>query len=404
NRHGRHVYRTRDFGLSPAMVEETFADYRERFAIRRERSAGGEDDAADSAVTGLGHRSIGAATLTALVDMVGNKGNVAGLDAGVRLDGCTALVTGASSGLGKAVATELARRGARVLLACRSGIPEIGLEVARASGSTAVEMLQVDLADLDSVASLCDELSARGETVDLLVGNAGVVTRQARRSTQGHDLMFAVHYLANHVLARRLLASGVIPNSVYARNGRRGTSIPRIVFVSSETHRSSRGLDFAHLAQWKEFGLGDALERYGDSKLALATFATELAQRLATEDGPGVAVHCLCPGPIASGIARDAPAWLQGLVGPVMRTLFRSPEVAAAPVLYLAAAPELAGDTGWYLHIMRRKSAAPLAVDPANGKHLWDAGERLLAAWLPPERELRSAGRLDVNPTPTARR
>ena len=248
NRHGRHVYRTRDFGLSPAMIEETFAGYRARFAIRREKSAAADDRAEDSAVTGVGHRSIGAATFTALVDMVSNKGNVAGIDASVRLDGLTALVTGASGGLGKALACDLARRGARVLMACRSGIPEAGREVAGASGSTTVEMLKVDLADLDSVAALCDELAGRGETVDLLLCNAGVVTRQAQRSKQGFDLMFAVHYLANHLLVRRLLASGVIPNDVFAANGRTGTSIPRIVFVSSETHRSSQGLDFEHLA------------------------------------------------------------------------------------------------------------------------------------------------------------
>jgi len=182
---------------------------------------------------------------------------------------------------------------------------------------------------------------------------------------------------------RRLLASGVIPNDVFAANGRTGTSIPRIVFVSSETHRSSQGLDFEHLAEWVDFGLADALERYGDSKLALTTLATELAERLRTERGPSVAVHCLCPGPIASGIARDAPPWLQGLIGPVMRTLFRSPEAATAPVLYLAAAPELAGDTGWYMHILRRKTAAPLALDARNRARLWERGERLLAAWLP---------------------
>jgi len=390
HRHGIHRYRTRDFGLSTAMVEETFAEYRARFSIRRERSAEGDRAsstdadvvASGSEVTGVGHRGIGAATLTALVDMISNKGNVAPLDAGERLDGRTALVTGASSGLGKAVAIDLARRGARVILACRSGIPEIGREVARASGAAEVDMLRVDLADLDSVVALCNELARRRETIDLLICNAGVVTRQAQRSKQGFDLMFAVHYLANHVLALRLLASGVIPNDVYAANGRTGMSIPRIVFVSSETHRSSRGIDFEHLAECVDFGLGDALERYGDSKLALTTFATELAERCRIGAGASVAVHCLCPGPIASGIARDAPSWLRGLIGPVMRTLFRSPDAATAPVVVLAAAPELAGETGWYTHILRRKAVAPLAFDASNRERLWKAGERLLAPWL----------------------
>jgi NAD(P)-dependent dehydrogenase (short-subunit alcohol dehydrogenase family) len=184
---------------------------------------------------------------------------------------------------------------------------------------------------------------------------------------------------------RRLLASGVIPNDVYADNGRIGTQVPRIVFVSSETHRSSQGINFEHFGRWEDFGIGEAVTRYGDSKLALTTLATELARRLSTPQGPSVAVHCLCPGPIASSLARDAPAWLQPVVGPVMRTLFRSPELAAEPVVYLAAAPELAGDTGWYLHLMRRKTAATLAIDAANGAKLWERGEALLAEWLPAE-------------------
>ncbi len=385
NRHGKHVYRTRDFGLSRAAIEETFADYRERFAIRREKSASQQDEATPaSAVTGAGHRSLGAALVTAVVDMVGKKdAAISGIDTSVRLDGQTALVTGANSGLGKAVAIDLARRGARVLLACRSRIPEAGDEIARASGSSAVEMLRVDLADLDSVVALTDELARRKQTIDLLVCNAGLMPGQPQRTRQGYDVMFGVHYLANHVLVRRLLASGVIPNDVYATNGRRGTAIPRIVFVSSETHRSSQALDFEHLGKPVEYGLADAIQHYGSSKLAMTTLATSLAAKLVGANGPSVAVHCLCPGPVASGIARDAPAFLRPVIGPVMKTFFQSPEAAAAPVLYLAAAPELAGDTGWYMHLMRRKPPAPLAADAGHRTQLWERGETLLAPWLP---------------------
>jgi NAD(P)-dependent dehydrogenase (short-subunit alcohol dehydrogenase family) len=383
NKHGRHVYRTRDFGLSPAKIEETFADYRARFDIRREKRRDEDDGPESSEVTGVGHRSVISATLTGLIDMVSARDSVAALAPGYRLDGTTALVTGASSGLGRAVAADLARRGARVLLACRSGIPEVGEEMSRETGSTKIEMIGVDLADLDSVVAFTDELARRGETVDLLVLNAGVVTREARPSRQGFDMMFAVHYVANHVLVRRLLASGVVPNDVYASNGRCGTAIPRIVFVSSETHRSSLGVDIDALVACHAFGVTEAVARYGDSKLALTTLATDLAERLRTPEGPSVAVHCLCPGPIASNLARDAPPFLQAVVDPVMKTLFRSPEAAATPVVYLSAAPELAGETGWYLHLMRRKNPAPLAMDAERRAELWARGEELLARWLP---------------------
>lgn len=380
NRHGKHAYKARDFGLSPARIEETFADYRARFAIPRERDRAERPIAAS--VTGVGHGGVLAAVVTAVLDTFTQQRALEGLASDQRLDGKTAMVTGASSGLGKAVATELARRGARVILACRSGIPAAGEEVARASASEQVEMIHLDLADLESVTSAADELARRGVQLDLLVCNAGLMPAKAQRSAQGIEAMMAVHYFGNHLLVRRLLASGAIPNDVYARNGRRGTSIPRIVFVSSETHRSSQGIDVERLEVFREYGLRDGIARYGDSKLALTTFATELARRLATADGPSVAVHTLCPGPIASAIARDAPPRLEPLVGRVMKTFFRSPEAAAEPVLYLAAAPDIAGDTGWYLHLMRPKPVAPLALDESLGERLFEKGERYLAPYL----------------------
>ena len=116
----------------------------------------------------------------------------------------------------------------------------------------------------------------------------------------------------------------------------------------------------------------------------MLTFATELGRRLTTAHGPSVAVHGLCPGPIASAITRDAPAAVQPVIDAALRRLFQSPEKAAGPVIYLATAPELAGETGWYLHLMRRKAASPAATDGQNGQLLWERGEALLAAWLAP--------------------
>jgi NAD(P)-dependent dehydrogenase (short-subunit alcohol dehydrogenase family) len=376
HRHGRHVYRTRDFGLSPALVEETFGDYRARFAIPREKPEKDPLVEIQAAAGGVGFKNPVTATLTGLLDLRSRGSALAPLDGAVRLDGKTAMVTGANSGLGKAVAVDLARRGARVLLACRSGIPEAGEEIARLSGSRSVEMLRVDLSDLDSVVALTGDLARRGETLDILVCNAGLFAVEGQRTRQGHEVMFTVHYLASHLLVRRLLASGVIPSD------RRGTAIPRVVFVTSETHRSSDGLDFDHFGAFADYGITSAMRYYGDSKLALTTFATELARRLTTGEGPSVGVHAVCPGPVDSGITRAAPASLQRPLGLMMRSLFASPEKAAAPVIYLAAAPELASETGWYMHLMRRKTASPLALDAENGQRLWQRGEALLAGRL----------------------
>jgi NAD(P)-dependent dehydrogenase (short-subunit alcohol dehydrogenase family) len=380
HRYGRHAYSARDFGLSPARVEETFADYRARFGIRHEITNSNAN--LRTAATGIGHRTTFAATLTAFVDLLNREPSLQPVDASLRLDGQTALVTGANSGLGKAVATDLARRGARVLLACRSGIPEAGVDIAQSSGSQAVEMLSVDLSDLESVSRLADELARREERIDLAICNAGLMPSRPATTQQGYCVMFGVHYLANHLLLQRLLASGVIPNDVFAANGRGGTRIPRIVFVASETHRSSDALAFARLGEPVPFGASDAVLHYGSSKLAMLTFASELARKLTTERGPSVAVHGLCPGPIASRIARDSPAVLAPVIEGTMKLVFQTPEKAALPVVYLATAPELAGDTGWYLHLMRRKAPSAAATDAENGRLLWERGEHMLEKWL----------------------
>lgn len=334
------------------------------------------------AFTRLGHRTPLRAAVTSFFDLRSGAPSLPPVGETVRLDGQTALVTGANSGLGKAVSIDLARRGARVILACRSGIPGAGLDIARKSGSEKVEMSYVDLSDLDSVVALSDELARRNETIDVLVCNAGLMPSKATVSKQGYDVMFAVHYLANHLLVRRLLTSGVIPNDVYAANGRRSARIPRIVFVASEAHRSSDHLDFRAFGAFTPYPESEVLLHYAASKLALLTFAAELSRRLSTVSGPSVAVHGLCPGPIASGITRDAPKILQPIIGPVMRALFQIPEQAARPVVYLAIAPELAVETGWYMYLMRRSMASPAAASDENGRLLWERGEALLAPWL----------------------
>ncbi|MDE3262150.1 MAG: SDR family NAD(P)-dependent oxidoreductase [Acidobacteriota bacterium] len=295
----------------------------------------------------------------------------------VRIGGKVCLVTGANSGLGKAVAVDLARRGGRVFLACRGGHPEAGEEVRRLSGSDAVEMLKVDLADLESVHALADRLRRDPGRVDIVVLNAGVMPRTARRSAQGYELMFAVHFLANRLLIDRLLADGVIRPS-----GEPGEK-PRIVFVASEQHRSARPIDFETFGAFTDYGLTDGLYYYGFSKLHLVTYARELSRRLNPDPEVRVAVHSLCPGAVNSNLAREAPAFLKPLLFPVMRLAFASPEKAAAPVTYACCAEDAGRRTGLYLHLMQEKDPSPYAMDEAAGARLWDASTALLARHAP---------------------
>lgn len=308
---------------------------------------------------------------------VSKGGNIRPVPEDLRIDGKVCLITGANAGLGKAVAVDLARRGAHVLMACRSGHPQVGQEVRRLSGSGRVEMLRVDLADLDSVARLCDELKSSARRIDIAVLNAGLIPRLARRTPQGYEVMFAVHFLANRMLVARLLADGLI------RPRLQGKEAPRIVFVGSEAHRSAGPIDFDRFGTFIDYGLRDSLKHYGLSKLHLCTYAQELSRRLNPAGETRVAVHSLCPGPVATGIAREAPAFLRPVIYPLMRLFCLSPRRAARPVVYLCCAGETGRRSGAYLHVMRETRPSPLAMDEEAGARLWQASEALLERHVP---------------------
>ena len=291
----------------------------------------------------------------------------------VRLDGKVCLVTGANRGLGRAVAVDLAKRGGHVLMACRGGHPEAGVEVGRLAGSDTVDMLHVDLADLDSVHALCDQLKRDGRQVDTLVLNAGVMPAKARRSAQGYELMFAVHFLANRVLVGRLLADGTI------RPAGRGDEIPRIVFIVSETHRAADSIDFRDFGAFTDYGLKDGLKYYALSKLHLCTYAQELSRRLNPEGEVRIAVNSLCPGAVDSDLMREAPWFLKPLLYPAKRLLFAAPHKAAACVTYACCAEDMGRRSGVYLHLLREKEMSAPAMDPSAGARLWEASEALLA-------------------------
>ena len=320
------------------------------------------------------------AVLSGLLDQRSKDPKVAPVPPGVRLDGRTCLVTGANSGLGKAIAIRLATRGAHVIMACRSGIPEAGQDVRAASGSDKVEMIEVDLSDFDSMTAFCDQLRDRNVTLDVAVFNAGVVPVTSRQSKHGLELMFAVNFLAKFVLLNRLLHDGVIPNAVFGHNSR-AEDPPRVIFVSSETHRSSIPIDFDTFGEPVEYGVSDGVKYYGLSKLHLTTYFQELSRRLnpgGNGDNPDVCVHALCPGAINSNMAREAPTWLKPILKPVMALFFQSPEKASVPVDYLVASSEMGGKTGEYMHMLRIKDPSEASMDPENGALLWTKAEELL--------------------------
>lgn len=296
----------------------------------------------------------------------------------VRLDGKTALVTGASSGLGFAVAELLAARGARVLMACRSGVPERGEEVKRRTGSSQIEMLQVDLSDLQQVHHLADTLRDRGEVLDVVVENAGVASPKAKRSAQGLEAMFVTNYLAKFLFLNRLLRDGTVRNQAFADQPARPGERGRVIFVSSDSHQGASAIDWGGFGRYQEFGVNGAINNYSYFKLILNTFAVELSRRANPGEPADVGVHVMCPGPVDTNIVRDAPLPLRVFLRGVFKVFFRAPEVAARPVVYMAGSEDFEGQTGRYLHMFDSKRMDDKCYDAAEGSRLWDRSVELL--------------------------
>lgn len=322
------------------------------------------------------------ASFYGIVDLFRHKTPIGSLSEADRLDGKTALITGANSGLGLATAIALAQRGARVIMACRSGIPEAAETVKQASGNPRVEMIPLDLADFAAIHRCCDTLKARGERIDRLILNAGVVPQKPQRTRQGYEMMFGVHALGNQLLVKRLLADGTVPNRRYAGNAVNGVH-PRIVFVSSETHRSGTPIQPDRLGEFVAYSPMGSMAQYGHSKLVITTLAMELARRLQDTQGVDVSVHALCPGPINSNIAREAPNFIKPVLKIVMGALFASPAKASLPVQFLSCARQIEGQTGLYLHLMVQKTPAAQAQDPQLAQTVWAAVDDMLTRDYP---------------------
>jgi len=309
------------------------------------------------------------ATITGIRDLFKKHIPAGELTEEDRLDGKRVVITGASSGLGFATAVEMAKRGAEVVMAVRSGIPSKGEQVKRLSGSTKVSMLFVDLIDIDSINIFATQLKEKYNKIDILICNAGIVPKKSRQSPQGLEQMFMVNYFAKFLLVNSLLELEIF-NRIKGH-------VPRIIFVASESHRNPKTFDLEGFGEYQDFKIGQVMELYGHYKLLMTTFANELSRRLNPGDATDYSVFALCPGPVNSNIAREAPKIFKPLLKLTFSIFFRSPKKASEPVLYLAASNDVEGKAIDYLFLMSRKEMDSKATNPENAKLLWEKSELL---------------------------
>jgi NAD(P)-dependent dehydrogenase (short-subunit alcohol dehydrogenase family) len=313
------------------------------------------------------YRSTSSSILGAIKQRFGKKKRIGTLTEGERMDGKAILITGASSGLGYATAVQLAKRGGRVIMAVRSGIPDKGEAVKKESGSSAIEMRRVDLSDLASIRLLAEGLRSDGVKLDLLVLNAATVPAHSRQTKQGLEEMFVVNYLSSFYLTNLLIQYDVIRKDASAR----------IIFVASESHRSSPPIDWEKFGVYEKYSMKKAVPLYGYYKHMLLSFAWELSRRMQS-DGTGIAVHALCPGPVNSKLARETPWFAKWLMTAIFALFFKNPAKACEPLVFLSCARSLQNRTGVYLHLMEEKQIQENTADPRNAQKLWEASHCLL--------------------------
>jgi len=272
----------------------------------------------------------------------------------------TIVVTGGTSGIGRATALGLAKLDSRLILVGRDAgrAEETIAEIRKATGRKDVELLRGDFARLAEVRRVADELLARTEKIDVLVNNAGVTMMKRTTTPDGFETTFAVNHLGYYLLTGLLL-----PRLRAAAPG------ARIVNVASDAHRWGP-LDLDDLQNEREY---KAMKVYGQSKTANILFTRELARRLA---GSGVSANALHPGAVATRLGRGSGP-LFDLLQRAISVFMKSPAQGAETSIYLASAPEVEGVSGRYFADCKEKEPQPHARDEALARRLWEISEGL---------------------------
>ncbi|UUU34056.1 oxidoreductase [Streptomyces sp. CA-210063] len=287
--------------------------------------------------------------------------------------GRTAVVTGANSGIGYVAARELARRGAHVVLACRSegrgaaALERMSSEVPEGS----VELMRLDLGDLGSVREFAEAYGSANDRLDLLVNNAGVMAVAQSRTADGFETQFGTNHLGHFAL------TGLLLPMLLAAPG------ARVVTVSSSMHMRAN-IDIGDLNSERNYGRWLA---YGRSKTANLLFTHELARRLATH-GSDVVAAAAHPGYAATNLQTAGPS-AEGRKGVERfmrignRFFAQSAEAGALPTLYAATAPDVGPDAfiGPSFVMWRGtpgpSKRAPWTLNDQAGERLWSASEQL---------------------------
>ncbi|KAM3856493.1 dehydrogenase/reductase SDR family member 13-like [Vipera latastei] len=278
----------------------------------------------------------------------------------VSLRGKTVLITGGNTGIGKATAVDLARRGARVILACRDKArgESAVCDIRRESGNSEVILMILDLANLNSVQAFAQTFLKLEPCLDILINNAGVF--KDGQTTDGFDLGFQVNHLAHFLLTHLLL------------DRLKRCTPSRIIIVTSNMHYFGE-IDFRTIHKPAE-SLWQTVQSYSNNKLANILHSRELANRL---EGTNVTSYTVHPGLVKTEIFRFCPRWLFWCVW-FRKPFSRNCDSGAQTTIYCATEKDIERLSGQYFMDCQPKVPSRQARDDQLAKKLWEFSERLL--------------------------
>ena len=263
----------------------------------------------------------------------------------------TALITGATSGIGKVTALELAKRAFQIIFTSRDKQKgqDVKQELIKESGNDKIEVLECDLSSLESVKNLAKTVISKYPKLDVLINNAGTWETQRKLSKDGIELTFAVNHLAPFLLTNLLL--DLIKKSAPAR----------IVNVSSNLHGGK--INFEDI-EFKKGYDPTGNKPYTQSKLSNILFTKKLAKLL---EETNVTANALHPGIIKTNLIRNAPGFMKLILGMFQDT----PEEGAKTSIYLASSDEVENITGQYFAKSKVKDSGDYSNDPEIAEKLW---------------------------------
>ncbi len=275
------------------------------------------------------------------------------------LSGKTAVITGATSGIGRATAVEFAKRGARLLLVGRNEArsQETLAAIRAIAPKCDAEVIRGDFATQAEVRRVGEELAKRVDALDLLINNHGVTMMRRELTPDGFESTFAINHLGYFHLTGLLLPK------------LRKTPGARIVSVASEAHRFG-ALELGDLQSEKKFS---AMRVYGKSKSANIHFTRELARRYGS---PQLTINCVHPGGVSTNLGAGQGPWLDVLHKVVM-LFMKTPEQGAQTSIFAATSPDVAGKNGAYYSDCKLKEPAAHCRDEKTARELWAVSERM---------------------------